>query len=365
MKAFRRRGLAGALAAAFLASSSAHAADDARFGAAVDGAVQGMILPAYSEFAGRAADVATATRALCSRPSKAALASARTTFAALTNAFARIELFRFGPAQTDNRFERLFFWPDRRGRGFRQVATILRDADSSAASPDTLAAKSVAVQGLPALDHVLFGKGAGDLAADVGAFRCRYAAALGVRIVKVAGALDSAWSTDFAAVMGAPSAENADFRSSGEVVQTLLRSAREQLQTAAAFKIGRPLGRGQGPAKPRTAPYFNAGLGLTTTEANVRAVRDLIDALDLADVLPDGQTAVLSELAFYLDGAVAAMGDARRLAGGDWPAVATSADARTRLAYAPLALGQAIDILENRLPSALGLIAGFNALDGD
>jgi predicted lipoprotein len=36
-----------------------------------------------------------------------------------------------------------------------------------------------------------------------------------------------------------------------------------------------------------------------------------------------------------------------------------------KLAYALIPLGGAIVILEERMPTALGLIAGFNALDGD
>ncbi len=64
-----------------------------------------------------------------------------------------------GPAREDNRFERLFFWPDRRGRGLRQVQGILAEEDETATDPATLYQKSVAVQGLLALDFVLSGEG--------------------------------------------------------------------------------------------------------------------------------------------------------------------------------------------------------------
>src|SRR5690606_22737995 len=98
----------------------------------------------------------------------------RAQFPAVVTAWSRIELYRFGPLMAQNRSDRILFWPDRKGIALRQVQAILADKDEAALAPETLARKSVAVQGLGALEFVLHGTGSEDLATPDGAFRCDY-----------------------------------------------------------------------------------------------------------------------------------------------------------------------------------------------
>jgi predicted lipoprotein len=66
---------------------------------------------------------------------------------------------RFGPVTEENRLERILFWPDRKGIGLKQVQAAIAGEDATAADPQTLPGKSVAMQGLGALEFVLFGTG--------------------------------------------------------------------------------------------------------------------------------------------------------------------------------------------------------------
>ena len=338
--------------------------DPAALAAAVDGAIEHMIAPAYRSFAEAATTARTRIGALCAAPSADASAMARDGFAGAVIAFAAIEPFRFGPARRDNRFERLFFWPDRRSRGFRQVVDVIRTEDESAAAPATLEAKSVAVQGLPALDYVLAGRGSETLATAPVGFRCAYAKALGARIETVAQALSAEWSGPFAGVVRAAGPDNPIYRSHAEALQALLSAAREMLTVVADLKIRGVLGEGGERARPEAAPFAQSGLGLAETRANVEAVQALIEAMDLAKALPEDEPSLASEISFQIEQGASALRDAERI-GGDWQGVADSAEARDRAAYAALALGYAADILRDRLPAALGMIAGFNSLDGD
>lgn len=336
----------------------------AEMAAAVNRAVKQMIQPAYQAFAERASSNASAIDALCAAPSEAALTQARQTFRASALAFAEVEMFRFGPAREDNRFERLFFWPDRRGRGFRQVATAVQTRDPTVLTPSTLRAKSVATQGLPALDYVLFGKGAEELAQAPAGHRCGYAAAIGARIASVATALDQDWSGTYVDLIGAPGPDNAVYRNSGEALGALLQAAAEQLQITSAYKISRPLGDDENQPRPKSAPLAQSGLGLEMAAHNIRAVEKLNRALDIQQALEEPEAALQLELAFFLDGARLAVAFAIEEA-GDWPELLQNAETKARIAYAPVALRDAIDILTAQLPAALGLISGFNALDGD
>lgn len=338
--------------------------DPAALAMAVDGAVDRMIAPAYRSFAEAATTARVRIDALCAAPSAEALAAARDGFAGAVVAFAAIEPFRFGPARRDNGFERLFFWPDRRSRGFRQVVDVIRTEDETATDPVSLEAKSVAVQGLPALDYVLAGRGSEALETAPAGFRCAYAKALGARIETVAAVLSAEWSGPFGGVVRAAGPENPVYRSHAEALQALLGAAREQLTVVADLKVGGVLGEGDERARPEAAPFAQSGLGLAETRANVEAVRALVAAMDLAKALPEDQTGLANEIDFQIGHGLTALRDAERI-GGDWAGVAASPEARDRAAYGALALGYAIDILQGRLPAALGMIAGFNALDGD
>ena len=78
------------------------------------------------------------------------------------------------------------FWPDRKGIALRQVQAILAKQDATATDPATLKTKSVAVQGLGALEYVLFGTGAEALALPEGDFRCDYGNAITSAVSDVA-----------------------------------------------------------------------------------------------------------------------------------------------------------------------------------
>ena len=99
-------------------------------------------------------------------------------FRPTTDAWSYAEIIRFGPITEQNRLERMLFWPDRKGIGLKQVQATLAAKDATAADPAQLPAKSVAMQGLGALEFVLFGTGAEALATAGDPYRCRYGAAI-------------------------------------------------------------------------------------------------------------------------------------------------------------------------------------------
>ncbi len=72
----------------------------------------------------------------------------------------------------------MLFWPDRKGTGLKQVQAALASKDPTAADAAQLAGKSVAMQGLGALEFVLYGTGSEELATAGESYRCAYGAAI-------------------------------------------------------------------------------------------------------------------------------------------------------------------------------------------
>lgn len=304
-----------------------------------------------------------AVDALCAEPGAERLEAARETFDTLVTGFGRASVLRFGPLAAESRIERLFFWPDPRGIALRQVQGVLAKADDTAARQETLAEKSAALQGIPALEFVLFGSGSEQLASSDGAFRCAYAAAISRNIGLIAAETLNGWSADtaFARSFTAPSADAEIYRSPREVDGEIVKAMSTALQFLGAAELRPPLGETPEKANGRRAPLWRSDTTFALARARLRGVQALLDASGYAETVPSDQAYAIDSLRFELNTASTQLGEI------GLPAEAAFADeaARGHLAVALLALDHARDIVSEHLSAALGLTMGFNALDGD
>ncbi len=329
--------------------------------------VDGVVIPTYEQFAAVSANEVMAVEALCTGPSPETLRIARAGFASLVDGFSRIEAMRFGPARDENRFEKLFFWPDRRGRGLRQVQEIILEENTTALDADQLAGKSVAVQGLLALDFALSDEGAGEALLRADSFRCGYALSVARRIAATAQELLADWTGPggYGNQMKNAGPNQAIYRTSGEAMQEILRSTSEVLTIDREFKIARVIGDSAKQARLKRAPFWRSGLWLQALDANVAFVENLFAGRTLAAMLDDENQTLPKELRFELEQARKAIADASVSIGRGRGSGEVGEDAYAKLKYALVPLHGAADILESRLPQALGLVIGFNSLDGD
>ncbi|GAB5375661.1 MAG: imelysin family protein [Acuticoccus sp.] len=353
--------VAAILLAGWSLTPAVAAGDPPAFKATTAALIADVVVPAHAAFTAAAQTEAGAVDALCATPGTGTLAAARTGFAALVAAFGQVELYRFGPAREDNRVERLFFWPDRRGRALRQVQGVLANEDETATSPETLTIKSVALQGLPALEFALFGTGSETLAETAG-FRCRYAASIAQVIAAVAAAIEAEWRGPFAGLMTTAGPDNPAYRSDGEAFQDFLQAAAEQLELIGDHKIRAVIGERPEAAKPRLAPFWRADATVAAIIANLDGVEALLTE-DVAALLGD-EAAMVGSARNELDRAKEML---RPLAADPrgFEAVAGDPHSHRRMVAARYAIDGARGIFAERMPAALGLISGFNSMDGD
>ena len=319
--------------------------------------------PALQALVAAAERHGTAVDALCAEPGVERLEAARETFGALVTDFGRASVLRFGPLAAESRIERLFFWPDPRGIALRQVQGVLAKADDTAARQETLAEKSAALQGIPALEFVLFGSGSEQLASSDGAFRCAYAAAISRNIGLIAAETLNGWSADtvFASSFTAPSVDAEIYRSAQEVDGEIVKAMSTALQFLGAAELRPPLGETPAKANGRRAPLWRSDMTFALARARLGGVQALLDASGYAETVPSDQAYALDSLRFELNTASTQLGEI------GLPAEAAFADeaARGHMTVALLALDHARDIVSEDLSVALGLTMGFNALDGD
>jgi predicted lipoprotein len=319
--------------------------------------------PAAADFAAQSSQAAVAIAAACEAPGEDRLASAREAFHDLVRSWGRLSVLRFGPLGENNRFERLFFWPDPRGLALKQVQSLLGDQAGEALSASALSGKSAALQGLPALEFALFGSGAEEIAKAAGTYRCRYALAVAQNVQSLAEEVAESWSaeTGFARSFTAPAPDRAPYRSAAEVDVEIVKALSTTLQFIRAAEIGPGLGADEAKANGRRAPFWRSKMSFELVAAQMKAVLDLLDEGQYAARLPEDQRWILQSLRFEINNALRTVWEI-----DEAPEQAfADADDRGKLRFADLALEHAGELVSENLSAGLGLSMGFNALDGD
>ena len=348
-----------------LGSAGPAARAEADHGAVAEAALTKVIRPGYEAFANDAASLATATAMLCKDPSDKTLADARAAFVAAVDGWSAVEIFQFGPVNHEHRYERLFFWPDRKGLGYRQVQRVLLDKDESVTSVGTLTKKSVALQGLPALEILLYGKGADALASpgDDAVFRCRFAAAVADNIAQLSKDLVEAWAPDapFTKSFLEPEPDGVLYRAPKDVTLELFKAFSSGIERVRDQKLGRVLGESAERARPRLAAFWRSGLTFPNMTVNLQSVQALFVDGGFAAIVADQSPGVEGSVVFDLKHSIDVLGAETEPVAE----VVTDPEQRGKLEALRVGLKSANTTASGLIAEGAGLSFGFNAGDGD
>jgi uncharacterized protein len=349
---------------AFIAMTCGSFAQEAvSLGDVAQQAVDKVFRPGFSAYAEATAELDASFDVLCAAPGSDTLENSRTAFADTVTAWSRIELYSIGPLREDNRSERILFWPDRKGIALRQVQQILAEGDETATDPATLVGKSVAVQGLGALEYLLWGNGAESLSGSDGGFRCRYAGAIGDLLAGTAAKMSAEWADPdgISKRLISPTDSDADYRNTREVAEELSGLLAHGVELIRDQRLLPFLGRDGAPTKPKSALLWRSGLTAASVAGNFDGLEALFQNSGL-DVAGGAENAWVANT-----GGFEFRNADRALAVITKPVEAALEDPKQRHAYDYLVLvTQSLGtILGENLPAALGLSVGFSSLDGD
>lgn len=303
------------------------------------------ILPAFATLEADSAALAEKAEADCS-PQSAPL---RAAYHNAYDAWIAASPYRFGPAEAENRAFALAFWPDSRGKIPRALSALIREEDPGAADPASLASYSIAARGFTALEYLLFDPQLST--AGSAAYRCTLVQAIATDIAAATSAIHADWTSGYAEELRRPGTR---YNSEAEITRALFNSLTTSLQMLADLRLGRPLGTYDTPRPQRAEARLSA--------RSLRHVALSLAALEpLAQALAEGDAALQARFA-------GSFAKARtRAAALDDPALAGVADPASRIRIE--ALRQEVQDIHaltlTALGPALGVEAGFNALDGD
>lgn len=326
-------------------------------------AIDGFIRPAYGDLAERTASLEKSVEALCAAPSQASLDATRAGFGLAAQSWSKVELITFGPIRTDNRLERMLFWPDRKSIGLKQVQAALASKDPDAADAEKIARKSVAMQGFGALEYVLFGTDADELATPEGGWRCAFGAAVAENIATISANVRDDWNKPdgFAAIWSSPGPDNLTYRNGSEAVTELVGVFINGLEMVRDVRLRGFLGLRQEKDKPKQALYWRSQGTTLSLAANLEGLGGLFRASHLADALSPESRWIAESIEIQLaNGAQAA-----RSVQGPTEEVLADPARREKLNYLGTVTSSLSNLFGVRLSGEFGLTAGFSSLDGD
>ncbi len=324
-------------------------------------AVDTVIRPGYHTFQRSTEALAARTGEFCKAPSPETRAAVDAAFRQVVADWSRIEIVRVGPVLERNRFERILFYPDRKGTGLKQVQAILQHQDETDTVAAAMPGKSVAVQGLGALEYTLYGTGSEALMGEPGSFRCRYGAAVAANIQATASEIAAAWDApEVRAAWTRPGPDNPMFRTGKEAVTELLGILVHGAEALRDQRIETFYRDGETP-RPKSAIYWRSGNTWTSINANVEGLKTLFDGSDMVSFIDPDFVSIAGNIDFVLT-------SLRRVAPTIDPDIAKAVsqpDDRQKIAFVLVNSRDLILRLNGEYGGAIGLNAGFSFADGD
>lgn len=308
----------------------------------VDTALDVHILPSFARFAEAAETLADTAAADCSPQAMAP--AYHTAF----DAWMAVADLRLGPSETGALS--VAFWPDGRGSTPRALAQMIADEDPIAFDAAAYADVSIAARGVFALDLLLFDPEFSGYAP--GSYSCTLAATIAADLALQADALNMAWSGPFAETLRTPGAPgNATYLTPDETLRALYTQILTSLEFTADMRLGQPMGTFDAP-RPARAEARRSGRSLRNVLQAAEAAHGLATALaDWPLPMTDAALEQVRVAAVHIDD----------------PAFQDLTDPQARLRVE--VLRQAIrglqSAVETEVGVPLGIMPGFNSLDGD
>lgn len=291
--------------------------------------------------------------------------AARETFRRTALAWAGVEFLRFGPMAVTGRPERFSFWPDTRGVMQRQMRRLLAQRDASVLDPDAIAEKSAAIQGLPALEFLLWNAkhplAAGET--EDQNYRCALAVAIAGNLSQLARELAHGWygENGWRRRMLDAGPQNPRYKSETEPPADFARALITGLRMIQDWQVVPLIEAEAKPGKRPRLPFMRSGLSAEYLSASIASTQALYEAMHLADDVPRDKVWMPQWIAQAFARLEAEAPDAVQLE----PVKQQDPERARRLRFLRFHVDKIRTLVGRELAPLAGLMIGFNELDGD
>lgn len=346
------RSLAVALALLGLAGPAAAKAPEP--GPLAVKAIETVVIPRYEAFA-KATETQTEawTKACADGDFAPDLGALREAYQSAADGWAAVEFITTGPISTSLRPDRVFFGPDRRNTVAKALGELTAKAKEGDLSPETVRAVSVAAQGFPALERVLYEPAEGDAAA-----RCRVGVAIARNLSEIAANVVTEWKAETGPLARLKRGEGdpLSFADPAQAAARLMTDLAGGVQRVDDVKLLPVLGSSADAARAKAAEGWRSGRSARAIRVTIASLSDL--AKVFASAAPDTVAAANAKAFAAAQAAATKLPD-------DLGEAATDPKRRKVIEAAVASFKAAQADVVQKLAPALGVPLGFNALDGD
>lgn len=251
------------------------AEDDAKFRVLNVDLLDQIVIPAYRQLSQSAVALNRQASESCEQPNEASFNQLRDQFTIYVDSWMAIELFRNGPVEYLFRQNRIQYWPDKHGAVSRQLRLLLVGQNTAELDQSAFIHLSAGVQGITALEVLLYGNKAVELftkTTAAGQFRCRFIQAISLnQKIMLQGLIDD-WEREDDGYRNLLLGENAGSQSPQDIGIDILRLLYGEILAIKELKLGRPLDKSVDKAKPRRAELWRSGLSQSNVRRNLQAV---------------------------------------------------------------------------------------------
>lgn len=321
----------------------AHADDDV-----LQRLTDGFILPRYHDFTVKNDAQEKAWTAFCAKPDDAGFEAVRAAYLASADAWSAIEIIRYGPVAQNYRLERISYWPERKNAVAKALSQLLAGEGAADLTPEQFVKNSVAGQGLPALERLLFDGDAPKapfLAGSPAAQRrCAVGAAIAANLARIGHEIEAGWP----AIIAQFGYDDSDT----EMKTRLATDYIAEFVFMRDSKLRPVFGKDPSLAQPHLAE------GWRSKRTKQALLINLDAAKAMAEIILKGFDAYTPSM---IDTAKSLTGEL----GPDFGELAQSPKTRPGLFLVLDAVTAVRDKANDEIPAALDVTVGFNSLDGD
>ncbi|PIE14881.1 MAG: signal peptidase [Rhodobacterales bacterium] len=310
----------------------------------IDTVIDDHILKNTAAFAQSAADLARTANKDCTPDGmKAAYHQA-------FDAWVRASHIRFGPIESNGEGLAIAYWPDKKGLIPKHLKRVINAKDPVVYDAKLFAGYSVATRGFFALEQLLFDDKFSDYTTDD--YRCDLVKAISKDLARVSLQTHAGWVNGFAETLRNAGADgNEVFLTDKEGAQALFTNLLAGMEYIYAQRIARPLGKFERP-KPRRAEAWRSNRSMRNIVVSLEALQEM------TLMLADGQAWETVELFDSLLTYAKSLDD-------DIFQHLDENGANFKVQSLREMVANVHEAINAEVGAHLGVVAGFNALDGD
>ena len=229
--------------------------------------VLGVLEGQFGAFQTAAHQLSGASSAYCAQAGS--LDTVKATFRDTWLAWAPLDAYQFGPIETQGAALTVNFFPDKKGFVSRALRASRKLSEADQASPAVIAKRSVATQGLPAIERLIY---------DGETSPCPLLVGITGNLANVSSALYDGWFSDggWADLVRTAGPDNPTYLSDEEFTKQIYTALGFSILRIKEHRLGRPLGTFER-AFPKRAEAWRSGLTNEIINAQLGGMIAIVD----------------------------------------------------------------------------------------